>query len=390
MKILYLNHNLYGEGTFFRAFNFARELAKRGHDLTLITVSKKNKFKSEGKFIEGVRVIETPNFLTLDGGGWGPADIFSRLKIVKKEKFDIIHGFDHKPNVYFPLLIGRLIHKGTILFSDWADWWGKGGINSMGRIKPETIIEQFLEEDIRKRVDGVTVISRALERRAIDLKIPLEKIFYLPIVSPIDKIKPLSKVEIEAIKEKLNIEKNKKIMMFIGMGQIDLGILIEAFEIIKQRLTNAMFIIVGPLEKKYTIKVLNNKFNKDLVITGKVDYEKVILYASIADVYLMPLSNNPANTGRNPTKIGDYLAGGKPIIANPVGDIKDWIEKYECGLLANYDAEDMAECILKVFNDEKLVERLGKNARYVAENILSWEKVTDELEKIYKNFIKNN
>jgi hypothetical protein len=30
MKILYLNHNLKGEGTYFRAFNLARELAKRG------------------------------------------------------------------------------------------------------------------------------------------------------------------------------------------------------------------------------------------------------------------------------------------------------------------------------------------------------------------------
>jgi len=30
MKILYLNHNLKGEGTYFRAFNLARKLAKRG------------------------------------------------------------------------------------------------------------------------------------------------------------------------------------------------------------------------------------------------------------------------------------------------------------------------------------------------------------------------
>ncbi len=383
MKILYLNHNLYGEGTFFRAFNFARELAKRGHNMTLITVSQKNKFKSVENIIEGVRIIETPNFLTLDGGGWGLPDIFSRIKIVKKEKFDIIHGFDHKPNVYFPSLFGRLIHKGTILFSDWADWWGKGGINSMGRIKPETIIEEFLEEDIRKRADGVTVTSKALEKRAKNLGIDNEKIFYVPSGCFTEKIKPLPAEKKEEYKKKFNIEQNKKIMMFIGRGQADLGIIIDSFEIVREKVENCLFIIVGPLEKRYETKIYKSKFNKDIVITGAVDFKTVVEYSVIADVYMMPLSDNPANQGRGPIKIGDYLAGGKPIIANPVGDIKEWIEKYQCGLLANYDAEDMAECILKVFNDEKLAERLGENARYVAENILSWKNVTDELEKIY-------
>lgn len=387
MKILFLNHNLAGEGTYFRAFNFARELAKRGHNITLITVSLKNNFKAEEQVKEGVRVITAPKFLTLDGGGWGPFDIFFRLKFVLKEKFDIIHGFDHKPNIYFPSLLGRWMHKDTILFSDWADWWGKGGINSMGRVKPETIIEEFLEEDIRKRVDGLTVISNALYQRAVSLKIDKEKIFYIPIVANIDQIMPFSEIKKQEIKNKLKIKDDDKIMMFIGRGQADLGIVIDSFEYIKEKEKNCLFIIVGPLEKRYKNKIYKNKFYKDIIVTGAVDYERVIEYSSIADVYIMPLSNNPANCGRNQTKIGDYLAGGKPIIANPVGDIKEWIEKYQCGLLAEYTAKDIGECVLKVFNDKGLADRLGKNARWVAENILSWEKVTDELEKAYKKII---
>jgi len=390
MKILYLNHNLKGEGTYFRAFNLARELAKRGHNLTLLTVSNKNNFKSEMEIKDGVKIIATPKFLTIDGGGWGPNDIFFRLNFLRKEKFDIIHGFDHKPNVYLPSLFGKWLHKKTILFSDWADWWGKGGINSMGRIKPETIIEEFLEEDIRKKVDGVTVISRALEKRALQLGIDNEKIFYIPTGCVIDKIKPTSKEEKEKIKRKFKIDNNKKIMMFIGRGQLDLAVLLDAFEYVKNQIKESLFIIVGPLEKKFENKIRAHKFKDDIIITGSVEYFKVVQYALIADLYLMPLSDNPANHGRFPTKIGDYMAGGRPVVANPVGDIKELIEKYECGLLADYNAESIGECIIKIFRNESLAEKLGENARWVAENILSWEKIADGMEKIYEKFFKKN
>lgn len=46
----------------------------------------------------------------------------------------------------------------------------------------------------------------------------------------------------------------------------------------------------------------------------------------------------------------------------------------------------MGECIIKIFRDEVLAKKLGQNARWVAENILSWEKIADEMEKMYEKF----
>lgn len=383
MKILYLNHNIKGEGTWHRAFNFARELAARGHDMTVMTVSQKNNFKSFSYTEAGVRVIECPKFLTLDGGGWGPMDIAFRKLFVLGEKFDIIHGFDHKPNVYIPSLLGRMAHKGTLMFSDWADWWGRGGINSCGRVKPETLIEDILEEDIRRRADGLTVISMALKERSQKLGIKEEKIFYLPVGCDCARIKPLDAAAQKEIIKKYSLPEGRFIFEFIGYGQIDLGAMMEAFEIIRAKRNDVFFLIVGPPEKHVSEKIAKSAYKDSYRVTGKVAITAVAEYAAVAGAFLLPLKETIANRGRYPTKSGDYLAAGKPVIANPVGDIEHIIKKYGAGVIAEFDPQKIAEKMQLLLDDPGLAAQYGANARKAAQE-LSWANLAIGLEDFYR------
>jgi len=85
MQILVLNFNLKGVGTYQRSFYFSRELARRGHDVTMFTVSRDSKFhpkvyfkkdwvgQSDRPVGEGpwVRMIEGPNWGYRWLPGWG-------------------------------------------------------------------------------------------------------------------------------------------------------------------------------------------------------------------------------------------------------------------------------------------------------------------------------
>ncbi|HPD19382.1 MAG TPA: glycosyltransferase, partial [Candidatus Goldiibacteriota bacterium] len=265
MKILYLNHNIKGEGTYFRAFNFAKQIVKFGHNVTLITLSPEKLFTSVSYVEDGVRIIEAPKFLDRTRGGWGPADIIYRTKHCVFNKYDLIHTFAHKPTVYFPLLKAKFFHKKTIHFADWDDWWGKGGINSEYRATPETMIEEFLEEYIIKKSDYVTTASLALKKRTTDLKISQEKIFHIPSGADIEKIKPLSKNKILNLKRKFKIDKNKTILGFVGFGQADLGIIIDGFALVRKRREDVILLIVGPLEKRWDKKINDHPFKNDIL-----------------------------------------------------------------------------------------------------------------------------
>lgn len=383
MKILYLNHNIKGEGTYFRAFNFAKHIVKLGHNVTLITLSPKRLFTPLSYFEDGVKIIESPKFLDRTRGGWGPADIIYRISHCIFNKYDLIHTFAHKPNVYFPLLKAKFFHRKTIHFADWDDWWGKGGINSEYRATPETMLEEFLEEDIVKKAIFVTTTSAALKQRAINLKISKEKILHIPSGADVEKIKSLPKDDLMKIKQKYKICKNKKILGFVGFGQADLGIIIDGFSLIRKKRRDVILLIVGPLEKRWSQKIETHLFRSEILVTGKVEADLIPELTSIIDICYLPLKDTPTNRGRNPIKVGDYMAAGKPILANPVGDIAQIIKKHNIGLIMKYSAVDVAKKTLFLLNKPRLIKKLGANARKTAEKYFNWGILAKELNKKY-------
>jgi glycosyltransferase involved in cell wall biosynthesis len=382
MNILYLNHNIKGEGTYFRAFNFAKQIAKYGHNVTLITLSQKKLFTPVSYMEDGVKIIEAPKFLDRARGGWGPLDVAFRINHCVFNKYDLIHTFAHKPTVYFPLLTAKFFHKKTVHFTDWDDWWGMGGINA-SRTTIKTIAEEFLEENIIKRADYVTTTSVALKQRALDLKVPENKIFHVPSGADIEKIKPISKSMALNLKKKFKINKNKKILGFVGFGQADLGIVIDGFTLIRKKRADVILLIVGPLEKRWTQKVETHPFKKDIIITGKVDAGLIPELTSIIDVCFLPLKDTPANRGRNPIKVGDYMAAGKPILANPVGDVAGLIKKYKIGMTMEYSPDDVAKKALFLLVRPGLIKQMGNNARKTAEKYFNWENFSKKLNEKY-------
>lgn len=96
MRLLYLNHNYRYLGTYERAFHMARMLARRGHQVTLMTVSRQHRWRSAWSIEKGVRIAEMPNWgQDYSGEGYGPLDNLLRCLHALTHRYDIIHMFAH-------------------------------------------------------------------------------------------------------------------------------------------------------------------------------------------------------------------------------------------------------------------------------------------------------
>src|SRR5205814_1337165 len=126
LRVLMLNHNVIWRSTFYRAFYLGRELVDRGHEVTVATISAGRVLSPREHTIEGVRVVETPDWgVGLARTGWDPWDAAWRCGRFRGGAFDVVHGFDCRPVVLAPSLFLR--RSGRIPWvSDWADWWGRG------------------------------------------------------------------------------------------------------------------------------------------------------------------------------------------------------------------------------------------------------------------------
>jgi len=386
LRILMLNHNPKWRGTFFRAFHFSRCLARRGHRVTLVTVSPGNLWRFRTENLDGVEVLESPDLLPGRGRtGWDPYDTLRRiLHLLKHEDFQLVHGFDCRPVVIFPALA---IHraKGVPFVSDWADWWGRGGIvEERSRLMRWSMgpVETFFEEHFRPAADGITVTSRALRDRAVALGIPGERVRYLPSGCDVENIRPLPKRQ---MRRELGLPEKARILVYIGFINYDLDCLVRAFPLVQERFPDTLLLMVGQRHPITRRLCRQHRITRGLLETGVVPFRRLPRYLACGDVLLLPFTNKLCNIGRGPIKLGDYMAAGRPIVSMPVGDLRRvFTEDEPIGLLAGDDPASFARAICELLEDPERAEQYGRNARSLAERKYSWELRAAELVACYR------
>jgi len=108
---------------------------------------------------------------------------------------------------------------------------------------------------------------------------------------------------------------------------------------------------------------------------GYISHAQVLHQYNEADLLLLLLFNSKSGVGNYPGKIFEYFAAQKPILAfGPEGsDTQSLINETKSGLFFNYDAEDIKNEILNIFNskNEFKTEGLEKFSREKLANDLS-------------------
>ena len=382
MRLLLLNHNYRFSGTYYRAHPMAQQLAQRGHRVTLLTVSRKARWRPSWEMVDGMLLGEMPNWgQNVSGGGYGPLDNLLRLVHVLARRYDIIHMFDHKPNATFGGFLGRL--KGTRLVADWADWWGgPGGLNDVVRRVPAVAgFEGWWEERSKLGADGVVTISTVLRDRALSLGCRPDRVLYLPTGAPLERIRPVLRSE---ARRRLGVPGERSIVGFIGTGQTDLEIVLSAL----RDLPDVWLMVVGATHPRTLEAARSFGVADRLWQTGFVPDAEVGLYLGCADVMVLPMTDRAANRGRLPNKLLDYMAAGRPTVASPVGDVEKVFQEYDIGSLAQPEA--FAQAIRRLMTSQSMRERMGCEARRVAETVFAWPSLIERLEGFYGGLLADS
>lgn len=379
-----LNHNVAWRSTFFRAFYFARELVARGHEVTIATISPNRILRPSSREIEGVTVVETPDVgVSLARTGWDPWDSLFRATYFQRGRFDVVHGFDCRPVVLGPSLFFKFA-RGVPWVSDWADWWGRGGAiserkNWVGRVAVAPL-ETFLEERFRWLANQVTVTSHALHTRCLDMGLLPDRVHYIPSGANVRTIRVRDR---DSCRRELGLDQDGPIACFVGFVQYDLELVVRSFALVRAAVPSARLVLVGPENKHAHVLIRQLGLQDAVHDAGAQPFAVVETYLGAADTLLMPMSDNLMNRARGPIKLGDYMAAGRPIVANPVGDMEQIFREHEIGALAPDTPEAYGRAIVDLLKDPARAARLGQNARIAAERNYAWSVYAPTLEAVY-------
>jgi glycosyltransferase involved in cell wall biosynthesis len=243
----------------------------------------------------------------------------------------------------------------------------------------------FFTETAVKRADGIIAVSQSTK----------EDILKFYPKTEADKIKVVYHgVDKENFSQKTSSQKAKKVfdkygikeryLLYVGALQPrkNLEVLIEAFEDIKRKnkKDGLQLVLAGSAAWKaggIFKKIDNSKFKKDIILTGKVDFDDLPTIYQKAEIFVLPSLYEGFGI-----PILEAWASRTPVVVADNSSLKE-IGGSAVLQFKTADSQDLAKKVDNLLNCDKMRGELIKSGKKRLENF-SWEKCVQET----LNFIK--
>lgn len=273
------------------------------------------------------------------------SELFSTIKVIKKEKIDIIHAQWILCGL-IAILTKKLIKKPVVLT-----------VRGSGlRMLPRSISKFILDntDAIISPHPELTEIIKSLGRNDVT-----------EIHNIIDDDQFNSNIDTSSFKKEFNIG-NEHIISFIArLNEFkDPITFVKAVPYVLEKNKNVRFFMVGDGILKSKISKYIEKLNiqKSITVTGDRGDVNVILRVSTVFTALSPIENIWSNV------VVEAMKCGVPCIVTKSGTTKEYLNnKVNAYLISPKNEKELAKAILYLIEHEELRENLAKNGMILME-----------------------
>jgi glycosyltransferase involved in cell wall biosynthesis len=361
-----------------RVYAEATALIKAGHQVIVIAFDRR-KQKLPKEIFDGVQVFRLRTRLSPAYGFgsfiWNGVNMLLwqwkayrlALKLHKEQRFDALHCHDFDT---LPIGIRLKSKLGLPLIYDAHEMYGY----MMARVFPRFIANAFLllERRLVRMADRIIVVVEYQKQY-------FEKRTDKPILL-IMNCRPLQNMEYR------NPDKEGEFTLFYAGGIAKRRFVLELCNVVAE-LPDINCLIAGDGEPQY-VQYIKDKvsLNPNIVFLGWISFNEVMSTTKRADVCICMIDPmDPNNRIGLANKLFDAMVCGRPIICTKGTSSGDLTEEEKIGLAIEYTEGALKKAIIKLRDDPKLRERLGRNALRAAINKYNWQNQEKKLLELYEN-----
>ena len=299
----------------------------------------------------------------------------------RRDEFEFIYQ-RYSLNDYTGALLSKKLNLPFILEYNGSDVWVA---KHWGTPLLFEKIAKKIEIANLKAADVIVVVSKPLRDELLNRGIEADKIVINP--NGVDELKYNPDINSRAIREEYQLI-DKTVIGFIGTFGRWHGaeVLAKAVKDVVAERKDVHFLFIGDgitlPEVKDIIK--KDRVSEYVTYAGLVEQESAPQYLAACDILVSPHVSNPDGTPffGSPTKLFEYMAMGKAIVASDLDQIGEVLEHRKTAWMVNPgDVKDLAVSIIKLVDDKKLRIELGRNAREEVVVKYTW---TGHVRKILK------
>ncbi|MHA1833646.1 MAG: glycosyltransferase [Candidatus Baldrarchaeia archaeon] len=389
MKILQVCpkfHHSVASGSTKVAYCISKELARRGHSVTVYTSDMKDKYTIIDHGVEEKDGVKVHRFQSVGTIATRETKIFVTPTIIPNLKkgtrsFDVIHIHEYRS--FQGIVVHHYAKKYNVPYVLQAHG-SLPRIVAWRRLKwgYDVLFGYRLLRDASK----VVALSRVEAQQYKAMGVPEEKIAIIP--NGIDLSEYADLPPKGSFKKKFNIPKDRKIILYLGRIHKTKGIdfLIRAYTHLKNEMNfkDAILVIAGPDDGYLNeTKVLANSLGvcSSITFTGFISNKDKLGALVDADVFVTPSFYG------FPMTFLEACVAGTPIITTSLGDVLEWIDR-NVGFVVQPTPHDLAEAIYRIISNNDLRKKFSGNCIKVVRSNFLLEKVVERVEKVYEEVVE--
>ncbi len=306
-----------------------------------------------------------------------------------RHRYDLIQARDVR---YAAAFLGWLAARLTgAKFTYWLSYpfpehyleWSRDshGLSRIVRWLQGTVSFWFVYKWLMHRADHVFVQSGQMARDVASYGVPMEKLTPVPMGVPPALLDWLQHNPTDVVAERV---------VYVGtLAKVRrLETLIQAFAQVAKQRSNAILIMVGdgdhPSERAFLEEEVRRLGISDRVsFTGFVPMEDAWRYAASAQICISPFFPTFVLRSTSPTKLNEYFALGRPVVANDHPEQSWAIGQSGAGLCVSWGADDFAEAMFQLLeHPEQAEDMAAKGPAWVKAN-RTYNQIADHVYEKY-------
>lgn len=142
-----------------------------------------------------------------------------------------------------------------------------------------------------------------------------------------------------------------------------------------------LYIIMGRDSKELKMKIAEYNLQDKVFTFGHKKYETIPGYLKGMDIMVIPRPSTSITEYAFPSKLSEYMAMGKVVVATGVGGAREIIKDKENGIIipANDIPKNLINSFILLKSNPELKKKIERNALNFVRNNLTWDKLTEQL-----------
>lgn len=305
--------------------------------------------------------------------------LFPRLlEILRRERIDLVYQ-RHALGAYAGAAAAQAAGLPLVVEFNGSEVWIA---EHWGAARRHMDLFGEIERRVLGAADLVVAVAEPLRTQLRDLGVPDDRILIQPNGVDVARFDPATlAAERGPARERIGVEQNAVVVVFVGTFGPWHGAEVlarAALALPAQAAPPMRFLFVGDgPARASTEAILREGGRLDRArFTGLVPPDETPFYLAAADLCVSPQVSNPDGTPffGSPTKLFEYMASARAVVASRVGQIAEVLEHGRNGwLVPPGDAAALADALVRLAADRPLRERLGAAAAADAGARHTWD-----------------